>query len=73
MREVWLLEYLLDRVCKAVVDLIDAIKKGEDKERMIEYLRILQGELMTIRQICAWARTRIEEKNLDELLKEEGE
>jgi len=51
-----LLEYLLDREVQAVVNLVEAVKRGEDKEKIIELLRILQGDLMTLRVICAWLK-----------------
>ena len=57
MKETYeLLEYLLDREIQAVINLIDAVKRGEDSEKIIELLRILQGDLMTLRQICAWTK-----------------
>ena len=52
-----LMEYLLDRSVQAVVSLTEIAKK-EATERLVENLRILQGDLMTIRQICAWASAR---------------
>lgn len=53
-----MLEYLLDREVQAVVSMIEAVKRGEDKEKIIELLRILQGDLMTLRTMCAWLRGR---------------
>ena len=59
MREMYdLLEYLLDREVHAVVDLVEAVKRGENREKIIEALRILQGDLMTLRTVCAWMRGR---------------
>jgi len=73
MRDIFgLMEYLLDRSVQVVVSLAETAKKGE-YEKLVENLRILQGDLMTMRQICAWARTRTEEKDLDELLRERAD
>ena len=53
-----LMEYLLDRSVQAVVSLTEIAKK-EATERLVENLRILQGDLMTMRQICAWVGARL--------------
>ena len=61
MREVFeLMEYLLDRSVHSVVNLTEAVKRGET-EKLVESLRILQGDLMTMRQICAWMKSLLDE------------
>ena len=53
-----LLEYLVDRSAHNLVDTISLITSSNaEKETVINSLRILQGELMTIRQICGWLKS----------------
>ncbi len=59
MKEIYdLLEYLLDRDVKTITNLISAVKKGIEKEEIVEHLRILQGDLMVLREICAWMKSK---------------
>ena len=56
-----MLEYLLEREVDAVVKLVDAVKRGEDKEKVVELLRILQGDLMTLKSICSRMKVKCEQ------------
>ena len=56
-----LMEYMLDEEVQVVNSIIEILKRGEEsREKVIEHLRILQGELKALKTMCEWIASHVE-------------